>query len=57
MIKFTPPKHATFLIAIALGAIAVLLQLIPDFGWRQYAFPLAIIGLILLALGNLIKNW
>jgi hypothetical protein len=56
MIKFTPPKHTTFLVAIALGAIAILLQLIPDFGLQQYTFPIAMIGLALLALGNLITR-
>jgi hypothetical protein len=56
MIKLTPPKHATFLVAIALGVIAVLLQVIPDFGFQQYTFALAIAGLALLAIGNLIKN-
>jgi hypothetical protein len=56
MIKLTPPKHPTFIIAIVLGAIAVLLQVIPDFGFHQYTFPVAMIGLALLALGNLIEN-
>jgi uncharacterized membrane protein YcaP (DUF421 family) len=56
MIKFTPPKHPTFIIAIALGAIAILLAIIPDFGLHQYTFPLAMVGLTLLALGNLIKS-
>ena len=57
MVKLTPPKHVTFIIAIALGAIAVLLQIIPDFGLHQYTFVLAMTGLALLALGNLIKSW
>jgi hypothetical protein len=55
-IKLTPPKHATFLIAIALGVLAVLLQIVPDFGFRQYTFALAIAGLALLGLGNLIER-
>lgn len=56
MIKFTPPKHPTFIIAIGLGAIAVVLAVIPDFGLHQYTFPLAMVGLALLALGNLIER-
>ena len=56
MIKLTPPKHVTFYIAIALGVLAVLLQFIPDFGFHQYTFPLAVTGLALLALGNLIRS-
>ncbi len=55
-IKLTPPKHPTFIIAIALGVLAILLQLLPDFGLRQYTFDLAIIGLALLGLGNLIEQ-
>ncbi len=54
--KLTPPKHPTFWIAIGLGVLALLLQIIPDFGLRQYTFALAIAGLVLLALGNLIKD-
>jgi hypothetical protein len=56
MIKLTPPKHPTFWIAIALGVIAILLQVVPDFGFHQYTFALAIAGLALLAFGNLIKS-
>ena len=56
MIKLTPPKHPTFWIAIGLGVLALLLQIIPDFGFHQYTFILAIAGLVLLALGNLIKS-
>jgi len=56
MIKLTAPKHPTFWIAIGLGVLAVLLQVIPDFGFHQYTFAVAIAGLALLALGNLIKN-
>ena len=54
--KLTPPKKFTFGVAILLGVIAVILQLIPDFGFHQYTFALAMIGLFLLALGNLIEN-
>lgn len=56
MIKLTPPKHPTFWIAIGLGVLALLLQIIPDFGFHQFTFTLAIAGLVLLALGNLIKS-
>jgi hypothetical protein len=54
--KLTPPKKITFGIAIFLGVIAVILQLVPDFGFHQYTFALAVIGLFLLAIGNLIEN-
>ena len=56
MVKLTPPKHITFWIAIGLGVLAILLQIIPDFGFHQYTFALAATGLALLALGNLIKS-
>jgi hypothetical protein len=56
MVKLTPPKHITFWIAIALGVLALLLQVIPDFGFHQYTFALAATGLGLLALGNLVKS-
>jgi hypothetical protein len=56
MIKLTPPKHLTFWIAIGLGVLAVLLQIVPDFGFHQYTFALAIAGLAILGLGNLIKS-
>jgi hypothetical protein len=56
MIKLTPPKHPTFWIAIGLGVLALLLQIVPDFGLHQFTFALAIAGLVLLALGNLIRS-
>jgi hypothetical protein len=56
MLKLTPPKHLTFWIAIGIGVLAILLQVIPDFGFHQYTFALAMVGLALLALGNLIKS-
>jgi hypothetical protein len=56
MIKLTPPKHPTFWIAIALGVIAVILQVVPDFGLQHYTFALAIAGLTLLGMGNLIRK-
>ena len=54
--KLTPPKHTTFIIAIILGVIAVILQLVPSLGLQQYTFLLAMVGLYLLALGNLIER-
>jgi VIT1/CCC1 family predicted Fe2+/Mn2+ transporter len=54
--KLTPPKHPTFIAAIVLGVIAVILQIVPDFGLHQYTFALAVVGFALLALGNLIEN-
>lgn len=56
MVKLTPPKHITFWIAITLGVLAILLQIIPDFGFHQFTFALAVAGLALLALGNLIRS-
>jgi hypothetical protein len=56
MIKLTAPKHITFWIAIGLGVLAVILQVVPDFGLHQYTFVLAITGLAVLGLGNLIKS-
>jgi hypothetical protein len=56
MLKLTPPKHLTFWIAIGIGMLAILLQVIPDFGFHQYTFALAVTGLALLALGHLIKS-
>jgi hypothetical protein len=54
--KLTPPKHPTFLIGISLGVIAVILQFVPALGLQQLTFPLAMLGLVLLALGNLIER-
>jgi hypothetical protein len=54
--KLTPPKKITFAIGIILGVIAVILQVVPDFGFQRYTFALAVIGLFLLALGNLIER-
>jgi hypothetical protein len=54
--KLTPPKKITFGFAIFLGVIAVILQVVPDFGFHQYTFAFAMIGLFLLALGNLIER-
>jgi hypothetical protein len=56
MIKLTPPKHLTFWIAIGLGVLALILQVVPDFGLHQYTFALAITGLAILGLGNLVKS-
>jgi hypothetical protein len=36
--------------------LALILQVVPDFGLHQFPFALAIAGLVLLALGNLIKS-
>jgi drug/metabolite transporter (DMT)-like permease len=54
--KLTAPKKITFGVAILLGVIAVVLQVVPDFGLHQYTLALAIVGLFLLALGNLIER-
>ena len=50
--KLQAPKLITFWIAVALGVLGI----IGYFAFPAYAFWLVLVGLILLALGNLLKG-
>jgi hypothetical protein len=52
--QLSEPKVITFLIAVALGVLGVIFFFIPSVA--TYAFWLVLVGLIVLALGNLLKG-
>lgn len=54
--KLTPPKQLTFWISIALGLLGLLGALNIIGALAGYAFWLAFVGLLLLALGLVIKG-
>jgi len=54
--KLTPPKVITWWIAVILGVLALLGYLKTIAPLTPYAFWLAIAGLVLLAVANLVKG-
>ena len=56
IMKLSPPKVVTFWIAVILAALGVLASqgIVP--GLSGYAFWLVVVGFILLALANLVKD-
>jgi hypothetical protein len=54
--KLTPPKQITFWIAVALGLLGLLGKLGVIAALAAYAFWFAFVGLLLLALGLVVKG-
>lgn len=52
--KFSPPKKFTFWIAVALGVVGVVVWFIPVA--HSFAMWVVLVGLIILALGNLLEG-
>jgi threonine/homoserine/homoserine lactone efflux protein len=54
--KLSAPKVVTFWIAVALAALGLLAQQGVVSQLASYAFWLVVVGFVVLALGNLMKN-
>lgn len=54
--KFSPPKQVTWWIAVIVGAIGVLGQLLSISIIAPFAFWLVVIGFVLLALATVIQG-
>jgi hypothetical protein len=54
--KLSAPKMVTFIVGVVLGVLAVLFNYVPALGAEQYAFIAAILSIIVLILGNLVKG-
>ena len=54
--KLTPPKQLTFWISVVLGLLGLLGSLGVIAAFAPYAFWFAFVGLLLLALGLLVKG-
>ncbi|MBI9051674.1 MAG: hypothetical protein JEZ00_19780 [Anaerolineaceae bacterium] len=55
--KLNRPKEVTFWIAVILVILGVLAHLGVIAGLAMYAFWLVVIGFVLLALGNMLRNF
>jgi hypothetical protein len=47
MLKLSAPKHLSLTVTVGIGVPAFLLQVIPGFDLRHFAFPLAMAGVAL----------
>ncbi len=54
--KLSPPKAATFWVAIILGVFGILVALLGFGSFGPYGIYFVAVGFILLALGNLLKG-
>ncbi len=54
--QLSAPKMVTFIVGVALGLLAVIFAIVPALGAEKYALIVAIIGIVVLALGNLVKG-
>ena len=56
--KLSPPKNITYLIAVIVGLLGILLEysIVSFSGLQQYSTEMIILGFVLLALGSLLKG-
>ncbi len=54
--KLSAPKTVTFIVAVVLGALAVIFKFVPALGAEQYAFWAAVVSIVIFILGNLVKG-
>jgi len=56
--KLSPPKNITYLIAVIIGVLGILLEysIVSFSGLQQYSTEMIIIGSVLLALACLLKD-
>jgi hypothetical protein len=56
--KLSPPKNITYLIAVVLGVIGILMQygIVSFAGLAQYSTAMIVLGFVLLALAALVKG-
>lgn len=54
--KLSAPKQATFTLAVILGILGILAELVPIAAISPYAFWLVVIAFVLLALGSLYRG-
>ena len=54
--KLSAPKQTTFTLAVVLGILGILAELVPIAAIAPYAFWLVVIGFVLLALGSLYRG-
>jgi len=54
--KLSAPKTVTFIVGVVLGVLAVVFAVVPALGADKYALIAAILGVVVLALGSLVKG-
>lgn len=54
--KLTPPKQVTFFIAVILGLVGLVASFVAIPVLSPYAFWLVFVGLVVLALGNMMES-
>jgi hypothetical protein len=54
--KLSAPKTITFIVGVALGVLALVFEYVPALGAGGLAFWAAILGVVVLALGCVIKG-
>jgi len=54
--KLSAPKTITFIVGVVLGVLAVIFAVVPALGAEKYALIVAILGVAVLALGNIVKG-
>ena len=54
--KLSAPKMITFIVAVVLGVLALIFEYVPALNAGGFAFPAAIVSIVVFVLGILVKG-